>query len=140
MTAVASGTAEDAISDADIVVTSVTLSYELEPFLDARWLKPGAFVSSTDLALPWIPEGMAAFDRIVIDDLEQESTMPTPMVDPRLVTGDLTNLVTGAAANRDTDAQRTAFVFRGMAVGDLALAALGYQRARQNSQGVPIKI
>lgn len=140
MTAVASGTAEDAISDADIVVTSVTLSYELEPFLDARWLKPGAFVSSTDLALPWIPEGMAAFDRIVIDDMEQESTMPTPMVDPRLVTADLTALVTGAVTSRDAATQRTAFVFRGMAVGDLALAALGYQRARQNSQGVPIKI
>ena len=140
MTAVASDTAEDAVSDADIVVTSVTLSYELKPFLDARWLKPGAFVSSTDLALPWIPEGMAAFDRIIIDDLEQESTMPAPMVDPRLVTGDLTALVTGAVASRDTAAQRTAFVFRGIAVGDLALAALGYQRARQNSRGVPIKI
>jgi ornithine cyclodeaminase/alanine dehydrogenase len=62
------------------------------------------------------------------------------MVDPRLVTADLTALVTGAVTSRDAATQRTAFVFRGMAVGDLALAALGYQRARQNSQGVPIKI
>ncbi len=140
ITAVASHTAQDAIGDADIVITSVTFSSELRPFLDARWLKPGAFVSSTDLALPWVPEGMSSFERIIVDDLEQESAMPEPMVDPRLVEGDLSGLVTGEVADRSTDTQRTAFVFRGVAMGDLALAALGYQKARENSLGVSVEI
>lgn len=138
ISAVASNTARDAIRDVDIVITSVTFSAELEPFLDARWLKPGAFVSSTDLALPWIPGGMTAFDRVVIDDLEQESTMPSPMVSPDLVTGDLTGLVTGEIAGRNTNEDRTAFVFRAIAMGDLALAALGYEKAQASSQGVTI--
>lgn len=139
ITAVASNTAEDAIHDADIVITSVTLSAELEAFLDAQWLKPGAFVSSTDLAIPWIPKGMAAFERVVIDDLEQESNMPSPLVDPDLVTGDLFDLVTGAVVGRATNAERTAFVFRGLAMGDLALASLGYEKAQASLQGVSIE-
>jgi ornithine cyclodeaminase/alanine dehydrogenase len=128
--AVPSATAREAVSDADLVVTSVTLTPELVPFLDARWLKPGAFATMTDLARPWHADGMTAFDRIVIDDLEQEAGMARPMVAPELVAGDLTGLVQGTVNSRRSDQERTAFAFRGLALGDLALAALAYQRAR----------
>jgi ornithine cyclodeaminase/alanine dehydrogenase len=130
LTAIASKTARDAISEADIIVTSVTLLPNLDPFLDARWLTPGAFVASVDLALPWLPESFEAFQSIVIDDLEQETKMSKPMVAPALVTGDLSNLVCGEIAGRENAQDLTAFAFRGVAVGDLALAALAYQRAR----------
>jgi ornithine cyclodeaminase/alanine dehydrogenase len=128
--AVPSATAREAVSDADLVVTSVTLTPELVPFLDARWLKPGAFATMTDLARPWHADGMTAFDRIVIDDLEQEAGMARPMVARELVAGDLTGLVQGTVNSRRSDQERTAFTFRGLALGDLALAALAYQRAR----------
>ena len=135
LTAVASETAQEAMHDADLIVTSVTLSPQLVPFLDARWLKPGVFVTMTDLAAPWLKESMAAFDRIIVDDLEQEASMPKPLVDPALVRGDLTGLVTGDAAGRCMADERTAFVFRGLALGDLAVAGLAYQRACECSQG-----
>lgn len=121
--------------DADLVVTSVTFSPQLVPFLDARWLQPGAFATVTDLAAPWIPDGMRAFDRIVIDDLEQEVQMPKPLVDRALVAGDLTGLVNGDIVGRRSARDTTAFVFRGLALGDLALAVLAYQRARQSGKG-----
>ena len=135
LTAVASETAREAMHDADLIVTSVTLSPQLVPFLDVRWLKPGVFVTMTDLAAPWLKESMAAFDRIIVDDLEQEASMPKPLVDPALVRGDLTGLVTGDAAGRCTADERTAFVFWGLALGDLAVAGLAYQRACECSQG-----
>ena len=128
--AVASKTAREAIDDADIVVTSVTLLPLPEPFLDARWLKAGSFVTMTDMAAPWFAEGMGALQRIVIDDLEQEGKMSKPMVAPALVAGDLFGLVGGEVAGRKNAEERTAFVFRGLAVGDLALAALAYRRAK----------
>ena len=103
------------------------------PFVDARWLKPGAFATITDIALPWISAGMTAFDRIVIDDLEQEAQMPDPIVNPNLISGDLTGLVNGDVAGRNSDDERTAFAFRGLALGDLALAALAYQHAVKSS-------
>lgn len=130
LTAIASKTAQEAVEGADLIVTSVTLVPNLAPFLDARWLKPGAFLTSTDLALPWVAEGMGAFQRIVIDDLEQEAKMSKPMVPAALVVGDLSGLVSGEIAGRAGAEERTAFVFRGLAVGDLALAALAYRRAK----------
>lgn len=122
-------TARAAVEGADMVVTTVTLVPEPEPFLDANWLKPGSFAAITDLALPWQREAMRRFDRIVVDDLEQETKMPKPVVDPALVAGDLTGLVCGDFEGRRSPAETTAFVFRGIAVGDLAVAALAYQRA-----------
>lgn len=136
--AIACQTAETAIRDADLIVTSVTLSPQLVPFLDAHWLKSGAFVTMTDLAAPWLKDSMSALDRIIVDDLEQEASMSKPLVDPALVRGDLTGLVTGAVLPRQTDAERTAFVFRGMALGDLAVAGLAYQRACEQLPDSPV--
>ena len=134
LTAVASASARAAVSDADLIVSSVTLvTSGLAPFLDAGWLRPGAFATITDVGAPWRPDRMSAFDRIIIDDLEQEAAMDKPMVDPDLVSGDLTGLVRGEAPGRRADDETTAFVFRGLALGDLALAALAYQRVRASS-------
>lgn len=130
LVAVPCDTARAAVECADIVVTTVTLVPEPAPFLDARWLKDGVFVTMTDLALPWLPESMPTFDRIVIDDLEQEARMAKPLVRPELVAGDITGLVYGHVAGRQSPSERTTFVFRGLAVGDLAIAGLAYVRAK----------
>lgn len=122
--------ARDAVDGADMVVTTLTLVPEPVPFLDARWLKAGSFTTMTDLALPWLPETMSSFDRIVIDDLEQEAKMSKPMVKSSLVAGDLTQLVCGDVPGRQSPDERTAFAFRGLAVGDLAVAGLAYVRAK----------
>lgn len=131
-------TAREALEGADLVVSSVTLSYEVEPFLDARWLEPGAFAAITDLALPWLPEGMAAFDRVVIDDREQEAASDKPMVAPELISADLSELVVGKSDMARAPGERSAFIFRGMAVGDFAVAALAYTRATALGKGVPV--
>jgi ornithine cyclodeaminase/alanine dehydrogenase len=81
----------------------------------------------TDLATPWLPEGMATFERMVIDDLEQEAKMDKPLV---ALAGDLFGLVCDDFPSRKSAKERTAFVFRGLALGDLALAALAYRRSR----------
>lgn len=135
LAAVASRTAREAVQDADVIITSVTFSPHLAPFLDARWLQPGAFATMTDQAASWVADGMPAFNRIIIDDLEQEAQMPKPLVDPALVAGDLTGLVNGDIPGRRSVDEKSAFVFRGLALGDLAVAALAYQRALQSGQG-----
>ena len=126
--AVASVNAEEAITGADLIVTSVTREVAREPFLDAGWLKPGAFAAITDIAEPWIPATLSAIERVIIDDLEQEA-VSEPTVDPGLVKGDLTGLVQGTVSGREREEELNAFVFRGLALGDLALAGLAYRRA-----------
>ena len=122
------GDPEACLKGADIVVSSVTLDYTIEPFLDARWLKQGAFAAITDLGIPWVSEGQGAFGRIYVDDLAQERAMEKPMVAPDLITGELADLVVGEAVY--DQAMASAFIFRGIAVGDLAVAALAYARAK----------
>lgn len=136
--AIASRSGQEAIEGADLIVTSVTLSRDTEPFLDARGLQPGAFAAVTDFARPWQAETLSSIDRVVVDDIEQERTSGNPTVDPALIRGDLKGLVTGEAAARESDEEVNAFVFRGLAIGDLALAAVAHRKARQAGIGAPI--
>ncbi|MDA7427852.1 ornithine cyclodeaminase family protein [Primorskyibacter aestuariivivens] len=128
----ASDTPEAALRDVDLVVTSVTLNYDIEPFLDARWLKPGCFAAITDLGLPWYSESMAAFGTVIVDDREQERESPKPILPYDQVSGDLTELVSGEVAPK---AGPMAFAFRGIALGDYAAAVLAVQKADATGAG-----
>lgn len=125
----------DALTGADLVVTTVSHAATLEPFLAATDLGPGTFVTMVDLMRPWQQPTLPAFDRIYIEDLEQERTMPAPMVDLAMVNGDLHDLINDESAGRRTPDERVAFAFRGLALGDLGLAALAYRAARRQSVG-----
>jgi ornithine cyclodeaminase/alanine dehydrogenase len=120
---------EEAAGPADLVVTSVTYSAKMLPFLDAERLKPGAFAAITDLGAPWIRESFSAFDQITIDDLAQEATFPNKLVAAEYISGDLSELVLGKFSGRDRAADRNAFIFRGHALGDLALSALALRKS-----------
>lgn len=122
-------TGRQVVEDADLLVSSTTTSSALRAFLDARWLKAGSYTSITDFAVPWHQEGMCGFDRIVIDDVAQEATMPKKLADPALVSGDLAGLVLGRVSGRRSESERTAFIFRAHPLGDLALTTLAWERA-----------
>lgn len=135
----ASATARDAVTGADLIVTSITMTAEVDPFLDAGWLKPGAFAAITDLAVPWIKGSLSRFDRIVIDDREQEASMPNKLAPADLIAGDLSQLVRDGIGGRASDDERTAFIFRAHPLGDLALAALAYRKAIEDGRGTSIE-
>ncbi|MGI9316355.1 MAG: ornithine cyclodeaminase family protein [bacterium] len=127
-----------AVEGADIIVSSIPITSTVAPFVDASWLKSGAFVSSTDLAKPWMDNSMKQFDQIIIDDLIQEAAMTDPMVDIDLVAGDISGLVCGKVPGRRNKNERNAFVFRAVALGDLALSSLAYQKAIAMGAGLKI--
>ena len=126
--------AEDALRRADLVVSSITLDYSVAPFLDAAWLKPGAFAAITDLFIPWTPESAEVFDPIVVDDIEQEQTSEKPMVPPDRINDDLTGLINRSDLDYRPD-NVTAFAFRGLALGDYAAAALALRQAEATGAG-----
>lgn len=115
-----------ALEGVDMAVTSVTHTGVEGPFLRADWLAEGCFAAVVDLGVPWHKDSFAALDRLIIDDLDQEAAMESKLADPQDVQGDLAGLVTGSVTGRAAARERTAFVFRGHALGDLALAALAY--------------
>ena len=119
----------DALRGADLIVSSVTRAPDMEPFVDAAGVEPGACACLTDLARPWIPDSLKHFDSIVIDDKIQEASMKDPMVPADLISGDLEDLVLERVNPRASADVRTAFIFRGYALGDFALAVLAYEAA-----------
>lgn len=121
---------QEAVEEVDIVVTSITLTGDPEPFLDASRLKPGCFAAITDLGVPWHRDSFASLDRVVIDDLEQEKALSMKLCDPAHVHGDLAGLVMGKVTAPKSDTARTAFLFRGHALGDLAVSALALETYR----------
>ena len=126
-------TAQDAVQDVDLVVTSVTHTGVTGAFLDADWLSARCFLSSVDLGLPWHTQSFGKLDRVIIDDLVQEETLPNKLARPEDIDGDLSGLITGKVTGRSGNDDRTAFVFRGHALGDLALSALAYQKYQAQS-------
>ena len=96
-------------------------------------MKSGAFAAITDLGVPWIRDSFIALDRVVIDDVEQEAALPNKLCDPACVSGDLSGLVLGKTDGRQSASERTAFLFRGHALGDLALSTLALQKHRARS-------
>ena len=124
-----------ALADSDLVVTSVTVTTTAAPFLDASWLKEGAFAAITDLAVPWRRESLSAFGCVIIDDRAQEAASPKRMIAESMVHGDLKELVLGKVAQSYDPGRRSAFIFRGIAIGDFAIAALVHQQVKPTLDG-----
>ena len=122
-----SDSGQQAIENVDLIVTSITATSGCDPFLNADGLKQGAFATITDLGVPWHRDSFAALDSVVIDDVEQETALPNKLCNPSVVNGDLAGLVLGEFPGRSSVTERSAFLFRGHALGDLALSVLALQ-------------
>lgn len=128
---------DQAVGGADIVISSVPAQAGLQPFLDGRHLRPGAFASMVDLGRSWIPETIRDFDVVATDDRVQSSELAA---DGKLAhTGpwaaDLTELVDDSYPGRTNPAQRTAFIFAGTGLCDLAVAVAAYRQAVARGAG-----
>ena len=131
-----------AVEDALMVVSSVPESPGLEPFLDPGWLKPGAFVGAIDVGRSWRLAGMLAFDIVATDDREQSTAM---VKSGRLVYSgpfhaDLAELVSGRHPGRRAAEERTALIYSGLALADVAVAAAIYERARRKGIGTVVPL
>lgn len=120
---------EEVVAQSDVLTTSVTYTPQLQPFLKAGAMKPGGFAAVTDLGAPWIKDSFSGFDVLAIDDLEQEKSLPNKVAHEPDIKGDIFDLVMGRIDPRTSDQERTAFVFRGLALGDLALTSLVIKKA-----------
>jgi ornithine cyclodeaminase/alanine dehydrogenase len=132
---------DQAVGGADIIVTSVPARAGLQPFLDGRHVRSGAFVSTVDLGRSWIADTICDFDVVATDDRAQSSELAA---DGKLAhagpwAADLTELVDGSYPGRTDPAQRTAFVFAGTGLCDLAVAVEAYRQAIARGAGTSLE-
>ncbi len=126
-----------AVADQDIVISSVPdQSYPLA-FLRAEWLEPGAFAALVDLGRSWSDEGFEDVDHRIVDSREQaEKSQKLRRFTPAgPYTMDLQELVEAPIPKGDSSIERAIFVFQGLALADLAAAAIVYDQSVATNTG-----
>jgi ornithine cyclodeaminase/alanine dehydrogenase-like protein (mu-crystallin family) len=137
-------TFEDAVRGADVVAAA---THSAEPVVRAEWVAPGTHVSSVGYNAPGSeldPELVRAATIVV--ESRDSSFAPPPggapelsEVDPASV-AELGELVSGSRRGRATAVEITLYKSVGVAVQDLAAAALVLAAAREREVGLEIEL
>ena len=135
---------EDAVRGADVVAAT---THSAEPVVRAEWVAPGTHVSSVGYNVPGSeldPELVRAATIVV--ESRDSSFAPPPGgapelagVDPASV-AELGELVSGSRRGRATPVEITLYKSVGVAVQDLAAAALVLAAARDREVGLEIEL
>jgi ornithine cyclodeaminase/alanine dehydrogenase-like protein (mu-crystallin family) len=139
----ACGSAAEAVAGAGIVVTATSSA---EPVLRREWLAPGAHINAVGACLPHTreldTETMAAAalftdrrESVLNEAGDYVLAQAEGAVGPDHIRAEIGELLTGAATGRSGDAEITVFESLGLAVEDLAAAALVYRKAAELDTG-----
>jgi len=133
-------TVEETLLQSDVVVTTVPLAPNFEPFIDAKWIRPGTFIAAVDLGRSWKHEGLSDFDVTVVDEEAlKHYAKPGNLVPPLdYAHATLADLAGGRHKGRANSDERIMLVSSGSAVGDLAIAMLIYERALAKGVGTEL--
>ena len=124
-------TPKEAVSGCDIVVTAGKMAKPPHATIEAGWLDEGAFASLVDYDAYWQPAAMHATDIFCTDDTNQfrAAQQAGYFKDVPDLHADLGELATAQKAGRRTPAERTMTANLGLALDDMAVAPLLYQKA-----------
>lgn len=133
--------AQEVVSQSDVVVTTVPLMPGFEPFLDASWIRPGAFVTAVDLGRSWKHEGLSDVDVTVVDEEAMKSYAKPGNFVPALdyAKATLADLVGNRHPGRSNSGERIMLFSSGSAVADLAVAMLIYKQALAKRIGTQLR-
>lgn len=129
--------ARESVEGSDVVVT---ITSSAEPVLEGRWLSPGTHINaagSNQAAKRELDDAtMLRASRIVVD-LREQATMECGDLIPLVNSGrlrwadvaELADVVSGAIPGRTNPEDITLFESQGIALEDMAVASLAYERA-----------
>lgn len=133
------GSAEEAVREMDIVVTSGPLLKDPQPVIEDDWFKPGAFGAPIDFDAYWKPEVFASADIVSIDDrgqfLHYKEMGYFKQFPPRHDICELGEVAAGKAPRRENHRQRIIAMNLGLALDDMATAPLIYRAAKSKGLG-----
>jgi len=130
-------TPREAVSGCDIVVTSGPILKKPHATIQSGWLDAGAFASLVDFDSYWHPDAMAESDKFCTDDIQQllHYRQNGYFQNIPALHADLGELVVGQKTGRETSTERTMTANLGLALEDMAVAPLIYQRALEKGIG-----
>ena len=139
-------TAEEALREADVVVTATTAR---EPIVRREWLAPGAHVNAVGSSIPTTRELDAetvaaaalfadARESMVNEGGDYLFAVREAGIGPDHIRAELGEILIGAAEGRRSDDELTVFKSLGLAAEDLAAAEHVYARARAEGAGTTV--
>jgi alanine dehydrogenase len=139
----AAPSAEEAVRDADIIVTATTSSRAV---LDGAWLAPGAHMNAIGANFPQKRElddaAITKASRIAVDFIEQAKMEAGDLIqgfanDPKRWDSvvELSQIVAGKVPGRESGDEITLFKSSGIAIWDVAVAARVLELAKAKGRG-----
>lgn len=128
---------QEAVNGCDIVVTAGPILKTPHATIQAGWLNEGAFASLVDFDSYWHPEAIRETNKFCTDDTAQLRMYQQMGYFQNIpdIHADLGELATGQKPGRETPEERTMTANLGLALDDMAVAPLLYQRALEQGIG-----
>jgi ornithine cyclodeaminase/alanine dehydrogenase len=125
------GHPKEAVSSSDIVVTAGPILRKPHATIKAGWLPQGAFASLVDFDSYWDPAALDEVDKFCTDDVAQLHHYRGLGYFQQIpeIHADLADLVAGRKPGRKNPQERTVACNLGLALEDIAVATLIYERA-----------
>ncbi len=123
--------AEEAVRGADVVVTATTSK---TPVLSGAWLSPGVHINAVGAPRPdWreLDDETLRRARVYVDSREAALKESGDVIAAGRIFAELGEVVTGAKPARESAEEVTLFKSLGLAVEDVATAALIYRKAQE---------
>jgi len=126
-----------AVIASDMVVTAGPILRTPHATIQRGWLREGAFASLVDFDSYWHPYALREGDKFCTDDVPQLQHYRDLGYFQNIpaIHADLGELVTGRKAGREQPAERTIACNLGLALDDIAVAPLIYERALEKGIG-----
>lgn len=128
---------KDAVSGCDIVVTAGPILKKPHATIRQGWLDEGSFASLVDFDSYWHPDAMKESDKFCTDDVPQLRHYQEVgyFQDIPSIYAELGELVAGQKVGRENPKERTITCNLGLAMDDMAVAPLIYERAIEKGIG-----
>lgn len=141
------GTVRECVEAAEVLVTATPARH---PVVEAAWVRPGTHINAIGADAPGkqeIESALLARARVIVDDREQafhsgEVNVPlsTGVLRPEDVHATLGEVLAGKRPGRSGPEEITLFDSTGLAIQDLAVARLAYDRCRERGIGVSVDL
>ena len=128
---------KQAVAGCDMVVTAGPILHVPHATIQPGWFEQGGFASLVDFDSYWHPDAMREANKFCTDAVPQLEHYREVgyFQDIPPIYADLGELVTGRKLGRESDIERTMACNLGLALDDMAVAPLIYQRAVEQGIG-----
>jgi ornithine cyclodeaminase/alanine dehydrogenase len=135
-------TPREAVTGCDLVVTAGPILKEPHATIQAGWLDEGAFASLVDFDSYWHPDAMGETTKFCTDDTQQLNHYQQAGYFQKIppIHADLGELVTGKKPGRETSGEKTMTANLGLAIDDMAVAPVIFQKAVERGIGTWLQL